>query len=112
MVVGSHTETVEDPAWDETVHHEAEYRYWDETLSICSTCGADITGHAGEHLQETGHAGYYSQTVNHQDLVREAYTEVVHHPASSHTETVNELAIQIYCSDCGLVYSTEPFALN
>ena len=69
---------VEQPKQEEKepIWHEPEYEWvvdkaaWDETVSIpiyetrevvyCSTCNANITGFAGEHLDETRHGGYWS----------------------------------------------------
>ncbi|MBR2789848.1 MAG: hypothetical protein IKD70_04425, partial [Eggerthellaceae bacterium] len=43
VIIGSHEETEVVPAWDETIHHNAVYNDWTETISRCSTCQQDIT---------------------------------------------------------------------
>lgn len=48
---------VDQAAWDETV---SEPVYEMREITRCSTCGADISGFAGAHLDETMHDGYYS----------------------------------------------------
>lgn len=129
-----HTENVlVTEAWDEvvhheaeykTVHHEAEYKHHDavyETVhhpeeghmdyrNVCHNCGADITGHAVEHIQQNGQNGCLSygtkeiwvvdkaawdeqvlvkeawdelikEAWDEQVLVKEAYDETIHHEA-------------------------------
>ena len=124
---------VDKEAWDEvvhheaeykTVHHEAEYKHHDavyETVhhpeeghmdyrNVCHNCGADITGHAVEHIQQNGQNGCLSygtkkiwvvdkaawdeqvlvkeawdelikEAWDEQVLVKEAYDETIHHEA-------------------------------
>ena len=54
--------------------------------TICSTCQADISGVAGQHLDETMHAGYYSGWRKEQTGTK---TYTVNHPE---LETAKELA--------------------
>jgi hypothetical protein len=85
---------VEQPKQEEKepIWHEPEYEWvvdkaaWDETVSIpiyetrevvyCSTCNANITGFAGEHLDETRHGGYWSTG---EEVQVGTKTETVHH---------------------------------
>lgn len=129
-----HTENVlVTEAWDEVVHHEAEYKTvhheaeykhheavydtvhhpeegHEEIRTICHNCGADITGHAADHIQENalnGCLGYGDRVIwivdkpawdeqvlvkeawdelikeawDEQVLVKEAYDETIHHEA-------------------------------
>lgn len=67
-------------------------------FSICNQCGADITGHPWEHLEQSAVnggncGGYHSEW-------REVVTgyQTVHHDAVTHTETVTT---GYRCSTCG-----------
>ena len=53
--------------------------------TICSTCQADISGVAGQHLDETMHAGYYSGWRKEQTGTK---TYTVNHPEQGHYESV------------------------
>ena len=112
---------VDKEAWDETVHHPAEYKTvhhpaeYDtihhpeeghyEIRTICHNCGADISGHASEHLEqnfENGCLSYGDKEVwivdkeawdeqviikdawDEQVLVKEAWDEIVNHPEEGH----------------------------
>lgn len=95
---------VDKEAWDETVHHPAEYdtihhpAEYDtihhpeeghyEIRTICHNCGADITGHASEHLEqnfENGCLSYGDKEVwivdkeawDEQVLIKDAWDEQV-----------------------------------
>jgi len=79
-------------AWTEEIYHEAVYNtvHHNETGhygSRCNTCGADITGFAVDHLEETGHASYRSAWFvdspawDEQVLVSGAWTEYRYHDA-------------------------------
>lgn len=107
-----HTENVlVTEAWDEVVHHEAEYKTvhheaeykhheavyetvhhpeegHEEIRTICHNCGADITGHAADHIQENalnGCLGYGDRVIwivdkpawDEQVLVKEAWDELI-----------------------------------
>lgn len=89
-VAVTETRTVVDqPAYDEQVPI-TEMR----EFSICSTCGADITGHAVEHLENSLNCqGYHSEW-------REVVTgyQTVHHDAVTHIETITT---GYRCSECG-----------
>ncbi len=108
VIIGSHEETEVVPAWDETVHHNAVYYDWTETIEVCSTCGANITKDPAGHIYDTGHSGSYTDYIYHHDLVSEAWDEVIHHEETTRTKTVNDLGIETYCSGCGAVKSVEP----
>ena len=87
-VTETHT-VVDQAAYDERVPI-TEMR----EFSICSTCGADITGHAVEHLEDLLNCqGYHSEW-------REVVTgyQTVHHDAVTHTETITT---GYRCSECG-----------
>lgn len=87
--------TVQTPATPKPQNHAPIYRQqyvvdkaaWSEEVPViqtvekvyCSTCGADITGHAGEHLDETMHGGYYSKGVPIQTGTKTIYHEEVGH---------------------------------
>ena len=80
-------------AWDEVLYHPAEY----ETVihpavfrdvSQCNFCGMEITGFASDHLMASADCGSYSTfwdlvspTRFENVLVREAWSETIHHPA-------------------------------
>lgn len=83
-----------------TIHHDAVYenKYvvdhpaWDEQVpitemkahSICNTCGADITNHAVEHLENNLNCvGYHTEWI--EEVV--GY-DTVHHPEQGHNEQV------------------------
>ena len=55
----------------------------------CSECGVDITGHAGEHLDETMHSGYYSKGVPCQ-----TGNKTIYHEEQGHYEQV------LVCGGC------------
>lgn len=87
--------TVQTPATPKPQNHAPIYRQqyivdkaaWSEEVPViqtvekvyCSTCGADITGHTGEHLDETMHGGYYSKGVPIQTGTKTIYHEEVGH---------------------------------
>ena len=79
--------------------------YWDEDISRCQDCGANITGHATQHLLETGHTGYYSDVIHHKDLVHEAYDEQVWVDGHDETVYVWFTITETYCTECGEVLS-------
>jgi len=56
---------------------------------VCNTCGADISGHAGEHLDETMHGGYHSENIKIQ-----TGTRTIHHEEQGHYESV------LVCGGC------------
>jgi hypothetical protein len=59
------------PAWDEWVesgYYEtrtipASFGQRDTFGSVCNDCGADISGHAAQHLKDTHHSGYHEGIV-------------------------------------------------
>jgi hypothetical protein len=72
--------------WDEyvkdgyykTTEHPAEYGYRDVYGSVCNDCGANITGHAMQHLKETHHSGYHEGIVGKEKyLIKDAWAEKV-----------------------------------
>lgn len=69
---------VDQPAWTEEVPI-----YGTKEVMICSTCGAEITGFAGEHLDETMHGGYYADFPQVQVGINS-----VTHPEQGHYEQV------------------------
>ena len=88
---GGSTGLVWHPPWTETIYHPAEYgEIWHPEVghygSVCNECGAEISGFAAKHLEETLHRSYrtayivdspaWSETV----VVREAWTEYINHP--------------------------------
>ena len=89
MAVTETRTVVDQPAYDERVPI-TEMR----EFSICSTCGADITGHAVEHLEDSLNCqGYHSEW---REVVTGYQTE--HHDAVTHTETITT---GYRCSECG-----------
>ena len=73
---------VDQAAWTETVS-EPVYEMVEHT--ICSTCQADISGFAGQHLDETMHGGYYSDWRQEQTGTN---TYTVPHPEQGHYESI------------------------
>ena len=73
---------VDQAAWDEVIE-EPVYEMVEHT--ICSTCGADISGWAGQHLDETMHGGYYSEWRQEQTGTT---SRTIHHDEVGHTERV------------------------
>lgn len=78
--------TVHHPAEYDTIHHPEEGHY--EIRTICHNCGADITGHASEHLEqnfENGCLSYGDKEVwivdkaawDEQVLIKDAWDEQV-----------------------------------
>ena len=78
--------TVHHPAEYDTIHHEEEGHY--EIRTICHNCGADISGHASEHLEqnfENGCLSYGDKEVwivdkeawDEQVLIKDAWDEQV-----------------------------------
>jgi hypothetical protein len=62
-------------AWDEQTGHVG---------SVCWTCGADISGFAGEHILQTGHAGYYTAWIEGSAIHHDAEYENVWVPEQGH----------------------------
>ena len=102
-------DTIHHPAEYDTIHHPEEGHY--EIRTICHNCGADITGHASEHLEqnfENGCLSYGDKEVwivdkeawdeqvlikdawDEQVLVKEAWDEIVNHPEEGHWECNGE----------------------
>lgn len=86
---------VDSEAWTETVN-EPIYEMVEHT--ICSTCKADISGNAGQHLDETMHAGYFSEWRQEQTGTN---TYTIEHPEVGHYET--EQVLTGYKCSCGAV---------
>lgn len=84
---------VDQAAWTETVE---EPIYSTKEVAICNTCGADISGYAGEHLDETMHDGYHSEV---QTVQTGTDTYTINHPEEGHYET--ESYISGYKCSCG-----------
>lgn len=85
-----------EPVWHDPVYENkwvVDQAAWDETISvpiyetqeraICTTCGADISGFAGEHLDETMHGGYHSEVIQVQVGTE---TQNIHHEEQGHWE--------------------------
>ena len=80
------------PGWTEVIHHPAEYQeVWHPAEghygSVCNDCGAEISGHAAQHLIETGHNSYRNNVWietspgwTEHVVVREAWDEYIEHP--------------------------------
>ena len=103
LVTEAWDEVVHHPAEYETVHHEAEYKHHEavyetvhhpeeghyEIRTICNNCGADISGHAVEHMGSFINGnyclGYGDKEVwivdkaawDEQVLVKEAWDELI-----------------------------------
>ena len=78
---------VDKEAWTETINHPEEGH--EEVRTICHNCGADITGHAADHIQENalnGCLAYGDKVIWIVD--KPAWTETINHPEEGHTETV------------------------
>lgn len=74
---------VDQPAWTETVN-EPVYEMVEHT--ICSSCGADISGWAVQHLEESLDCGGYYSEWRQEQTGTNTYT--VEHPEQGHYETV------------------------
>ena len=79
-------DTIHHPAEYDTIHHPEEGHY--EIRTICHNCGADVTGHASEHLEqnfENGCLSYGDKEVwivdkaawDEQVLIKDAWDEQV-----------------------------------
>ena len=65
---------VDKAAWTE------EVPLWgNKEISVCNTCGADITGFSVQHLLETEHGGYHSEVIKVQTGTKTIYHEEVGH---------------------------------
>ena len=65
---------VDTPAWTE------EVPIWgNKEISVCNTCGADITGFSVQHLLDTEHGGYHSEVIPVQTGTKTIYHEEVGH---------------------------------
>lgn len=73
---------VDQAAWEETI---SEPIYETREIAVCNTCGANISGFAGEHLDETMHGGYHSE-VQQVQTGTNTYTKL--HPEVGHLENV------------------------
>lgn len=85
-------------AQTETVHHDAKYRTVShaavkERVTVCDSCGKDITGSYTSHKKSTGHTSYHYET----RTIKAAYTEKVL-VSSAWDETVTT---GYKCSGCG-----------
>ncbi len=75
---------VDQAAWSE------EVPVWgNKGIMVCNTCGADISGHAGEHLDETMHGGYHSENIKIQ-----TGTKTIYHEEQGHYENI------LVCGGC------------
>lgn len=91
---GHYEDVVVQEAWDEPVYEMVEKTY-------CSTCGLEIGGWAGQHLDETMHGGYWSTwepvqtgSVHHDAVTESRWVE----DTAAWDETVSDGYI---CSGCG-----------
>ena len=65
---------VDTAAWTE------EVPIWgNKEISVCNTCGADITGFSVQHLLDTEHGGYHSEVIKVQTGTKQIYHEEVGH---------------------------------
>jgi len=87
--------TVQTPATPKPQNHAPIYRQqyvvdkaaWSEEvpvwgnkeISVCNTCGADITGFSVQHLLDTEHGGYHSEVIKVQTGTKTIYHEEVGH---------------------------------
>lgn len=87
--VGHNEKVLVKPAWTEKIP-----RYTNKVISVCNTCGADITGNTREHFKATHHDGHHTETkpvfshyeeVNHPAQYRDKW--VVDKPAWTETIT-------------------------
>ena len=89
---------VDQKAWTETVHHEAEYEFPPSyQVNVCSECGYETTGEIWSHIEsEHGLGSYYTATRGGGSiLIRDAWDETINHPEKGHNET--------YCTKCGAI---------
>ena len=81
---------VEDkPAWVEEIKHPEEGH--NEIRNICHNCGADITGHAMEHITNPENISNGCMSYGNKEVWivdKEAWTEYKEHPAEGHYEDV------------------------
>ncbi|GEM_PF-4573028 len=102
-VESTHEEPREEGHWGEKVIKDA----WDEPIydmvekSYCSTCGIEIQGDPGIHLDETMHGGYWTtwEPVEIGSVHHEAVTEPIWIVDRTWTETVGDG--YYVCSECG-----------
>ena len=88
-----HYETVTiQAAWDEVVPV-----YDDVEHSICNTCGADITGHSVEHLENNLDCGGYHSEWRYE----QTGTQTIHHDAVTEQRWVQDTPAYDVCSGCG-----------
>lgn len=91
---GHYEDVVIQDAWDEPVYDMVEKTY-------CSTCGLEIGGWAGQHLDETMYGGYWTTwepvetgTIHHDAVTESRWVE----DAAAWDETVSD---GYRCSSCG-----------
>ena len=78
---------VDKEAWTETINHPEEGHM--DYRNVCHNCGADITGHAVEHIQQNGQNGCLSYGTKEIWVVdKPAWTETINHPEEGHYEDV------------------------
>ena len=85
LVTAAWTETINHPAVYTTVNHP-EVAHWGNR---CNTCGAEISGFAAQHLEESLYCESYTNNYKFIDspawieqvLVTPAWTETINHPA-------------------------------
>ena len=77
---------------DKAAHDEPVYEQ--KEISVCNTCGADVSGFAGQHLLDTEHSSYKSAT-------KMVQTGTKHYDEVGHYETV----VTGYYCDCGTTKS-------
>ena len=86
---------VEDkPAWVEEIKHPEEGH--NEIRNICHNCGADITGHAMEHITNPENISNGCMSYGNKEVWivdKEAWTEYKEHPAEGHTEIIKHPAV-------------------
>ena len=71
--------------------------YDDVEHSICNTCGADITGHSVEHLENNLDCGGYHSEWRYE----QTGTQTIHHDAVTEQRWVQDTPAYDVCSGCG-----------
>ena len=79
---------VDQAAWTETVTKPV---HTTKEIAVCNTCGADISGNAGQHLLDTEHSGYHSEV---KQVQTGTTTENIYHEEVGHWESI------LVCNGC------------
>ena len=89
---GHYETVVVQAAWDEQIPV-----YGNVEHSICNTCGADITGHSIEHLENSLECGGYHSVWKYE----QTGTQTIHHDAVTEQRWVQDTPAYDVCSGCG-----------